>query len=135
MKRYTPEELAEVLRLHQLYLKGEEGGTCADLSGSDLSGSNLSGIGKIAHLAVFTGLYTYQCWAGATDDGTAWIRMGCLFKTVAEWDAIGIRASNLHEYPNDGSERSERRVRAFEFTRAEAVRMAEKVKAKKERVA
>jgi hypothetical protein len=36
-------ELAEVLRLHQLWLADVEGGVKADLSGSNLSGANLSG--------------------------------------------------------------------------------------------
>ena len=43
MKRYTPEELAEVLRLHKLWLDDEEGGYMADLSGANLSRANLSG--------------------------------------------------------------------------------------------
>ena len=51
MKRYTPEELAEVLRLHKLWAQDEEGGiraylreadlSRADLSRADLSGANL----------------------------------------------------------------------------------------------
>ena len=43
MKRYTPEELSEVLRLHLLWLWDEEEGVRANLSGSNLSRSNLSG--------------------------------------------------------------------------------------------
>ena len=187
MQKYTPDELAEVLRLHKLWALDEEGGkranlsranlsgaylsganlsgadlsgaylggadlsgadlggaylSGADLSGADLSGAylsraNLSGANlsradnskmKIAAMAIFTGLYDYQCWAVATEDGTPWVRMGCLWKSVEEWDRIGIRNSNKGEFPDDGSEDSERRVRAFEFTRNEALHMAEKVK-------
>ena len=51
--------------------------------------------------------------------------MGCLWKTVEEWDSIGIRNSNPDEFPDDHTEKSERRARAFEFTRAEALAMAE----------
>ena len=217
MRRYTPDELAEVLRLHKLWLDNEEGGQGADLQGADLQGADLQGADlqgadlrradlqgadlqdanlqdaylqganlqdanlqdadlqyadlqganlqgaylqradlqranlrranlqganlqgadlqgangenmKVAAMSVFTGLYPYQCWAVAAKDGTAWVRMGCLWKSVEEWDRIGIRASNPGEFPDDGSEKCEERVRAFEFVRAEAVRMAEKIK-------
>ena len=109
----------------------------ANLSGADLSGANLSGADlsraegekmKISTMRVFSGLYEYQCWAVVAEDGTPWVRMRCLWKSVEEWDRIGIRASNPDEFPDDGSEKCEERVRAFEFTRAEAVRMAEKIK-------
>lgn len=43
MKTYTPEELAEVLEKHRLWLDDEEGGEQADLSGANLIGANLSG--------------------------------------------------------------------------------------------
>ena len=176
MQKYTPDQLAEVLRLHKLWVEGAEGGQradlqgaylqyadlqgadlqraylqCADLQGADLQGAYLQGAYlqyadlqgaylqgaylqgagqkmKIAAMGVFTGLYAYQCWAVVAEDGTPWVRMGCLWKSVEEWDRIGIRNSNPGEFPDDGSEKCERRVRAFEFARAEAVRMAEKVK-------
>ena len=105
---------------------------CADLWCANLRGANLRGADgekmKIAAMSVLTGLYEYQCWAVAAEDGTAWVRMGCLWKSVESWDALGIRNSNPGEFPDDGSEECEQRVRAFEFARAEAVRMAEKVK-------
>jgi len=43
MKTYTPEELAEVLEKHRLWLDDEEGGEQADLSGANLRGAYLSG--------------------------------------------------------------------------------------------
>ena len=157
MRRYTPDELNEVLRLHKLWAQDEEGGQRAnlrganlrraDLQGADLRRADLQGANlrcaylqgaylrgadgekmEIAAMRVFTGLYPYQCWAVIAKDGTPWVRMGCLWKSVEEWDRIGIRNSNPGEFPDNGSEGSERRVRAFEFTRAEAIRMAEKVK-------
>ena len=167
MQKYTPDELAEVLRLNKLWALDEEGGKRADLrgaylqdaylqdaylrgaylqgadlrgadlrgaylQGADLRGAYLQGADgnkmKIASMAVFSGLYDYQCWAVATEDGTPWVRMGCLWKSVEEWDRIGIRNSNPGEFPDNGSDKCERRVRAFEFVRDEAVRMAEKVK-------
>ena len=41
MQRYTPEELAEVLRLHKLWLEDQEGGVRANLAGANLAGANL----------------------------------------------------------------------------------------------
>ena len=56
-------------------------------------------------------------------DGSRWVRMGCLFKSLEDWDRIGIRKSNLSEFPDDGSDRSEERIAAFEFAKAAALRM------------
>jgi len=42
MKRYTPEELAEVLRLHKLWLNDKEGGERADLTSADLTEADLT---------------------------------------------------------------------------------------------
>ena len=41
MKTYTKEELAEIFKLHNLWLNNK-GGLMANLSGADLSGANLS---------------------------------------------------------------------------------------------
>jgi hypothetical protein len=79
-------------------------------------------------MRVLSGLYNYQCWAIVSDKGIPWVRMGCLLKTVADWDTIGIRKSNPGEFPNDGSRKSERRVRAFDFTRADAMVLAAEFK-------
>ena len=107
----------------------------ADLRGADLRGANLRGAnlrdanlgdaGKVKTFRLFSGLYQYACMAILAEDGTPWVRMGCLWKTVEDWDRIGIRASNRGEFPDDGSERCEERVRAFDFTRAAALRLAE----------
>jgi hypothetical protein len=42
MKRYTPDELKEIIRLHALWLASADGGTRANLSSADLSRANLS---------------------------------------------------------------------------------------------
>ena len=42
LKRYTPEELKEVLRLHKLWLDDEEGGERANLEGANLEWANLT---------------------------------------------------------------------------------------------
>ena len=97
----------------------------ANLVGADLRDVNLGGAGKVKTFRLFAGLYQYDCMAILAEDGTPWVRMGCLCKSVEEWDRIGIRASNRCEFPDDGSERCEERVRAFDFTRAAALRLAE----------
>ena len=43
MKTFTKEEIQEILRKHQLWLDGEEGGERADFSGADLSYAYLTG--------------------------------------------------------------------------------------------
>ena len=103
----------------------------ADLLDADLRDADLLDAVKISALRVLTGLYRYTCMAIVTESGAPWVRMGCLWKTVAEWDRIGIRASNPGEFPDDGSERCEERVRAFEFVRDMALRMAEEWKSQK----
>ncbi len=97
----------------------------ANLVGVDLRDANLGGAVKVKTFRLFSGLYQYDCMAILAEDGTPWVRMGCLWKTVEGWARIGIRASNHGEFPDDGSERCEERVRAFDFTRAAALRLAE----------
>ena len=111
--------------------------TGADLRGADLrdvylTGANLTGAylrdangekKKIVTMRVFAGLYEYQVWAVLFEDGSRWIRMGCLWKSMDEWESVGIRKSNLSQYPDDGSDKSEGRVAAFEFAKAAALRM------------
>ena len=94
----------------------------ANLRGADLRGANLRDK-KIHALRVFTGLYDYQVWSVVFEDGSRWVRMGCLFYPLEEWDKIGIRKSNFLEFPDDGSDKCEDRVAAFEFARATVLRM------------
>ena len=79
---------------------------------------------KVQSMRVFTGLYPYQIWAVLFQDGTCWVRMGCLFKSLEQWETEGgIRQSNLNEFPDDASDRCEERIAAFEFAKAAALRM------------
>jgi hypothetical protein len=97
----------------------------ADLTGADLRDAILTGA-KIKALRCFSGLYQYQIWVMVLEDGSPWVRMGCQWRSVEEWDRITIRESRTSEFPNDGSDKSEQRARAFEFARNEAVLMAAK---------
>jgi hypothetical protein len=103
--------------------------TRTNLTDANLRDANLTG-GEIQALRAFAGLYQYQIWAYVIADGTPCVRMGCLYKTVPEWDSAIIRESNTSEFPNDGSTRCEQRARAFEFARAEALIMAAECVAK-----
>jgi uncharacterized protein YjbI with pentapeptide repeats len=94
----------------------------ANLGGTYLEGANLRGA-KIYSMRVFSGLYDYQVWAVLFEDGSRWVRMGCLFKSLEDWEKIGIRKSNISQYPDDGSEQCEERVAAFEFAKAAVLRM------------
>ena len=78
---------------------------------------------KITTLRVFYGLYHYQVWAVLFDDGSRWVRMGCLFYSLEDWEKIGIRKINVNEFPDDGSDKCEERVAAFEFAKAATLRM------------
>ena len=44
----NPEQLAEILRLHDMWLRGEDGGVRADLRRTDLSEADLSGVNLVA---------------------------------------------------------------------------------------
>jgi len=99
----------------------------ADLSGAKIDGEDVAGI------RVFSGLYDYQIWAILYADGRRAVWMGCLHYSLENWESVGIRKSNLSEFPDDGSDKCEQRVLAFEFAKATVLRMA--LPAKKEEVA
>ena len=61
--------------------------------------------------------------AAITKTGQCHVHMGCLHYSLEKWERIGIRKSNLSEFPDDGSDASEERVAAFEFAKAAAMRM------------
>ena len=93
-----------------------------DFRGGNFLGGNVRG-NRALKLRAHIGLYPYQVTAVLLADGTRWVQMGCLWKSLEQWEEIGIRNSNLSDFPNDGSERCEERVAAFEFARAAALRM------------
>ena len=109
------ETLAEAVKSHANL-------SYADLSDAKLSGAKLSGK-EITAVRVYSGLYKYTVHAVLFADGSRWVRMGCLFYSLEEWEKIGIRKSNVSEFPDDGSDKCEERVAAFEFAKAVALRM------------
>ena len=102
--------------------------TDANLRGAYLTGAVMGGL-IVARLAAYCGLYAYVIHAVVSDTGEPWVRMGCLWHSVAEWDRIGIRNSNPREYPDDDSPKCRERVAAFEFARGRALAMAEEWRA------
>jgi uncharacterized protein YjbI with pentapeptide repeats len=100
MKR---EQLAEVLRLHSLWLSGAAGGVRADLSYEDLFGANLYGVnlaGAILSYASLSGVtgnmreirsMHIDTWPVAwimSPEGVATVQIGCQGHTLAEWAAF-----------------------------------------------
>ena len=91
----------------------------ASLVGASLVGKKILSLRVISYSA-----YRWQIQAVLFQDGSRWLRMGCLFKSLEDWEKVGgIRKSNLLAYPDDGSERSEERAAAFEFAKAAVLRM------------
>lgn len=70
----TMSELQEILRLHTLWLRNENGGKRANLSGANLRWANLSGANLIL---VGQTLEGYLVWAFQNDDGVVVARAGC----------------------------------------------------------
>jgi hypothetical protein len=83
----------------------------AYLSGAYLSGAYLSGI-KIKKYVVFSGLYRHVVIPFISEDGEKYVKMGCFTRKLSEWETNFW--NNNHEFPNDGSEKSNLRLFAFE---------------------
>jgi uncharacterized protein YjbI with pentapeptide repeats len=88
----------------------------ANLCGADLRGANLRGANykevKIKKTAVFTGLYQYIAMPIIGEDGNEHIRLGCHFRTTAEWAADFW--NNNKEFPNNGDMASKLRWMAYQ---------------------
>jgi hypothetical protein len=89
----------------------------ADLSKANISWANLDGE-KVNKFLSFGKSYKYYSYGFINTNGDIFIRMGCLFKSLVEWDAIGIENSNIREFPNNGSYESERRKLAFNHAKS-----------------
>lgn len=100
----------------------------ANLSGANLQGANLSEANlswanldeeEVSKFLSFGKLYKYYSYGFINIYGDIFIRMGCLFMSLDEWDKIGIENSNIKEFPNNGSYESERRKSAFNHAKAQ----------------
>jgi hypothetical protein len=83
----------------------------ANLVGANLGDANLHGL-KIKKCAVFSGLYKYIVIAFISEDNEKYVKMGCFMRKVSEWESNFW--NNNFEFPNDGSEKSNLRLFAFE---------------------
>jgi uncharacterized protein YjbI with pentapeptide repeats len=84
---------------------------CANLVGANLIGAKYGEL-EIQNLAVFDGLYKYRTFAIIDKDGNGWVRLGCHFRSVGDWEKDFW--NNDSEFPNDGELRSRKRVFAYE---------------------
>jgi len=82
----------------------------ADLQGAYLQGADLQGV-KIKTAAVFTGLYAYIVIPYITEQDEKRIKMGCYDRSLSEWEDYFW--NNQNEFPNDGSQKSQMRLMAF----------------------
>ena len=100
--------------------------TDADLTGADLRGANLTGADlrgvdlrgvdgeliKIKKAVIFTGLYQYVVIPFISKDDIKYVKMGCYTRKLSDWESDFW--NNDNEFPNDGSEKSNLRLFAFE---------------------
>ena len=93
--------------------------TGADLTGADLRGADLRGADgesiKIKTAAVFTGLYKYVVIPFISEDDIKYVKMGCFTRKLSDWESDFW--NNDNEFPNDGSEKSNMRLFAFEVAK------------------
>ena len=106
--------------LRGAYLRGADL-TGADLTGADLRGADLRGAYLrgaylrgadnkkivIKKAQVFTGIYKYICIPVIDENDIEYIRLGCYFRTVKEWEQDFW--NNEKEFPNNDSIESELR--------------------------
>ena len=92
----------------------------ANLYGAYLYGANLSGANyrniKIKKLFLSNTLYTYLAGSIISEDNKQYIILGCHCRLVSDWERDFW--NNNSEFPNDGSEKSENRKRAFNVCNA-----------------
>ena len=97
-------------KLSRAYLYG------TDLSAADLTGAKMAlkngDFINIKHIRYMFGLYTYDCAAIITDEDEKYIKLGCFCRKVEDWEEDFW--NNPDEFPNDGSEKSNLRIIAYE---------------------
>ena len=88
--------------------------TGADLAGAYLTGANGESI-KIKTAIVFTGLYRYVVIPFISEDDIKYVKMGCFTRKLSDWEYDFW--NNDNEFPDDGSEKSNLRLFAFEVAK------------------
>ena len=91
-KKYSAEELKEIIELHRKYLLGKGGGKQADLSRANLSGADLSGAYLSgAYLSGAGRIYSFgpigeekRIGYAVAHDGGAMVKLGCFWGTEPE---------------------------------------------------
>jgi len=83
----------------------------AVMHNSSFSGAYIKEV-RIKKAMFFTGLYKYGAMAVIEENGTKWVRLGCHFRTVVDWEHHFW--NNDVEFPDDGSQESKLRLFAFE---------------------
>ena len=90
--------------------------TGADLRGAYLRDVDLRGVDgeliKIKKAVIFTGLYQYVVIPFISKDDIKYVKMGCYTRKLSDWESDFW--NNDNEFPNDGSEKSNLRLFAFE---------------------
>jgi len=90
MLKLTTQELQSILELHLKWLRNEEGGSRADLSGANLRDANLIGADlsranlSDANLIGAFKVPMYCKWTHGITDGL--VHIGCEKRSVEEWD-------------------------------------------------
>jgi hypothetical protein len=97
----------------------------ANFQGADLRGAKYTNMIEIFKFKSIVGLYKYYTHIIIDTNKIGYIRMGCLLKSLDEWNQIGIENSNLREFPNDNSIKSNERIRAFDYLKTELLAMLE----------
>ena len=82
MKTYTAAELAEIIESHGKWLRGEDGGSRANLYGADLYGADLRCMGNMHNIKTIQA----DIWpVGYTHDT---LQIGCQRHLIAEWQVF-----------------------------------------------
>ena len=83
----------------------------AYLTGAYLRGAEIKDI-TIKKYTVITGLYNYVVIPIISEDNVKWVKMGCYLRTVEDWNKDFW--NNNSEFPDNGSEKSNLRLFAYE---------------------
>jgi len=75
--------------------------------------SDCTGIESDDSIICITNIYTYVCCPRLKSNGEQWIQMGCFLRKREDWERDFW--NNNREFPNDNSQKSNDRKKAFDF--------------------